>query len=239
MNKLSIIGLMAGFSLTSTYAAESPFKLSANVALSSDYIYRGMSQTNGSLAIQGGFDLEHNSGFYIGTWASNVDFEEENAVDRANAELDLYVGYSHAITDSLAGEVKAGRYLYPSASKELNYDMTEFYFALTYELPIHTEFTLSYDYSPEFGGEVGQAHHYQLLAEHELANGFRFGAHIAKQYIEDNEKAELDDYFHYGLEVGYTIAEVEFTLGFSNTDLDDAEELKADERLFITISKTF
>ena len=50
------------------------FSFSANVGLYSDYIFRGYTQTQNEPAIQGGFDVEHSSGLYAGTWASNVDW---------------------------------------------------------------------------------------------------------------------------------------------------------------------
>jgi uncharacterized protein (TIGR02001 family) len=60
-------------------AADSPHTLTGNVGLYSQYIFRGMTQTNGDPAIQGGFDYSHASGFYAGTWASNVSILKENA----------------------------------------------------------------------------------------------------------------------------------------------------------------
>src|SRR5690606_36930245 len=65
------------------------FDLSMNVTLASEYLWRGISQTQGKGAIQGGLDLAHDSGFYIGTWASNVDFDSN-----ASSEWDFYVGYA-------------------------------------------------------------------------------------------------------------------------------------------------
>ena len=54
-------------------AEDSPHSLSGNVSMASDYLFRGISQTGGDAAIQGGLDYSHSSGFYLGTWGSNVD----------------------------------------------------------------------------------------------------------------------------------------------------------------------
>ena len=62
--------LLAGVSATSVQAIE----VSGNVALVSDYRFRGISQTGEDAAIQGGFDASFDTGLYIGTWASSVDF---------------------------------------------------------------------------------------------------------------------------------------------------------------------
>jgi uncharacterized protein (TIGR02001 family) len=56
--------------------ADSPHSVSANIGAVSNYIWRGVTQTGDQAAIQGGLDYGHESGFYLGTWASNVDFDE-------------------------------------------------------------------------------------------------------------------------------------------------------------------
>ena len=53
-------------------APEPDFTFTSNVGLFSQYVFRGISQTNEKPAIQGGFDLGHKSGLYVGTWASNI-----------------------------------------------------------------------------------------------------------------------------------------------------------------------
>ena len=62
-------------------------EVSANVSFTSDYIWRGMTQSDGP-AIQGGFDYASEGGFYAGIWGSNVNFN-----DGAGSELDYYFGY--------------------------------------------------------------------------------------------------------------------------------------------------
>lgn len=70
-------------------AAAGPFELSANVALTSDYRFRGISLSDRDPAIQGGADISHESGFFVGTWASSI---ADTA--GANVEIDLYGGYA-------------------------------------------------------------------------------------------------------------------------------------------------
>ena len=72
-------------------AETAALELSANVALASDYRFRGISLSNRNPAIQGGVDLSHESGFFVGTWASSI-------ADTAGAhvEVDLYGGYAGA-----------------------------------------------------------------------------------------------------------------------------------------------
>jgi uncharacterized protein (TIGR02001 family) len=68
-------------------AAESP--LTANIGVVSNYLWRGVTQTQDGAAIQGGIDYAHDSGFSAGTWVSNVDWGTPDP----NYELDLYAGY--------------------------------------------------------------------------------------------------------------------------------------------------
>ena len=65
--------------------------VSANVAFASDYIWRGMTQSDGP-AISGGFDYAADNGFYAGIWGSNVNFN-----DGAGSELDYYFGYGFEV----------------------------------------------------------------------------------------------------------------------------------------------
>src|SRR5690606_34640531 len=87
-----------------------------NVTLASDYSFRGVSQTSRDPAIQGGFDVAWESGFYIGTWSSNVSF------GITSQEWDLYFGYGGQINDKLSWDVNYVRFEYPSAGSELDYN---------------------------------------------------------------------------------------------------------------------
>jgi uncharacterized protein (TIGR02001 family) len=111
MKKLSISLVAASLLSTAAYAEE--FKsvvpglsASANVALTTDYIWRGASQTNNnSSAVQGGFDLEHESGAYLGTWGSTY---------AAGNEHDFYAGYGMEVA-GVGLDLGAIYYYYPEA----------------------------------------------------------------------------------------------------------------------------
>ena len=72
----------------------SAVSVSGNIALTSDYIWRGWTQSAGGPAVSGGFDLSTDSGFYIGTWGSSVQFGDAATSDLTELELDVYLGYS-------------------------------------------------------------------------------------------------------------------------------------------------
>jgi uncharacterized protein (TIGR02001 family) len=84
---------LAGTALAQAPAAPE-HTFTANVGLFSEYIFRGITQTAGEPAIQGGFDYAHSSGFYAGTWASNVSWLEDfGAYNRSSMEWDFYGGF--------------------------------------------------------------------------------------------------------------------------------------------------
>lgn len=85
---------------------------SALVALTSNYVYRGYSKSNGAPVLQGNLDYEHSSGFFLGTWVSQIDFGHERYQGRANFEANPYVGGSLGLFgDWKLGTTLAG-YLY-------------------------------------------------------------------------------------------------------------------------------
>ena len=86
MNKTLIVAATSGL-LTLSTAALADF--SATVNLASDYTFNGVSQTSNDPALQGSLDYAADSGFYAGTWASNVDF---GSGEDTNVEWDAYVG---------------------------------------------------------------------------------------------------------------------------------------------------
>ena len=88
-------------------APKASYALTANVFLVSDYFFRGITQTWGEPAIRGGADFVHDSGFYVGTWASNV---SGNQFAGGSIEWDFYGGYNYKINDDFSAG--AGLYYY-------------------------------------------------------------------------------------------------------------------------------
>lgn len=80
-------------------------EVSGNVALSSNYFFRGIDQSGGE-ALSGGFDVAFENGFYVGTWASSIDFS-------GGLELDYYAGYGGSISDEVSYDIGYLFYGYP------------------------------------------------------------------------------------------------------------------------------
>ncbi len=107
--------------LPDALAAEEAPVVSANVALSSNYIWRGQTQTLDEAALSGGFDYVHDSGVYVGVWGSNVDFGADD-----NMEIDYYGGYAGE-AGALGYDVGYIDYNYPGGSG----DFEEWYLGLS------------------------------------------------------------------------------------------------------------
>lgn len=112
--------LLSTAALAQTPAAPAPaatpeHTVTANVGIFSEYLFRGIAQTAGKPAVQGGFDYAHSSGLYAGTWASNISWLEDfGAYSRSSLEWDFYAGYKASIGDSdFSYDVGTLYYYYP------------------------------------------------------------------------------------------------------------------------------
>jgi uncharacterized protein (TIGR02001 family) len=115
-------------------APASDHTFTGNLAFVSDYRFRGVSQTWKRPAVQGGFDYAHASGFYLGTWGSNV---SGNTYNNANLEWDFYGGYNGKVNDDLSYNVGVLEYYYPGGktptSPSNKYNTFEAYAGVTYK----------------------------------------------------------------------------------------------------------
>jgi uncharacterized protein (TIGR02001 family) len=97
--------------------SDSAFEVSANMALTSNYVWRGMTQSSKSPAIQGGIDLGYN-GLYLGTWASNISWTTN---DKSSLEADVYAGYAGEIV-GVGYDLGYILYAYPNVSDTNNFE---------------------------------------------------------------------------------------------------------------------
>ncbi len=107
--------------------SDSPVSVSANVALVTDYRFRGVSLSGGDPAIQGGIDLGLPSGFYVGTWASSID-----GGAYGSQELDLYGGWSGDVASGLTFDIGLLKYIYPNGASGVDLDYWEPYTSLAF-----------------------------------------------------------------------------------------------------------
>jgi uncharacterized protein (TIGR02001 family) len=140
----------AGLSLSTPAMAQSDdevasdFTVSANVALTTDYRFRGVSLSGGDPALQGGFDVAHDSGFYIGTWASSID----GGAAYGDLELDIYAGWSGNLSDAVSVDIGVLYYIYPTEDLGLDTDYIEPYASVGVNFG-PAEATFGVAYAPE------------------------------------------------------------------------------------------
>ncbi|GFM29968.1 putative uncharacterized protein [Novosphingobium sp. PY1] len=142
--------LFAGAALAATPAfaddagVPSDITISGNASLVTEYRFRGVDLSGGDIAVQGGVDISHSSGFYVGTWGSSLD---EDTVGYGHTELDLYGGWSGEIASGVSGDIGVLYYAYPNAPAG-DYDYVEFYGSLSKTLgPVDA--TVGVAYAPK------------------------------------------------------------------------------------------
>jgi uncharacterized protein (TIGR02001 family) len=224
-------------------AGDSPHTFSANVAMTTDYRFRGISQNDEDFAIQGGFDYEHQSGFYAGVWGSNVDFQIQT-VDDASAELDIYAGFGGDISDTGIGyDVGILRYEYPNADSSLNYEFTEVYGSLSYSWTEALSTTLSLADTSDYFGGSDDATYWNIAADYDLGNDWTVGGSVGGQDVDDNATWGTPDWNDYKLYVGKSFKGFDFELAYVDTDLSNRECFGGsdwcDDTAVFTVSKSF
>lgn len=180
-------------------AEDSPHSFSGNVSLTSNYVFRGISQTGGDPAIQGGFDYSHSSGIYLGAWASNVGWIEDfQGYSSGSLELDLYGGYRGS-AGPIAYDVGALKYHYPGKKAgAISAETTEVYASANWKW-----FTAKYSYylsSGVFGiraplKDAKGSDYWDLSASVPLGEtGLTAGAHWGTFSFDNVKAADYDDW---------------------------------------------
>lgn len=224
----NVIGAVALMSSASTVFAEVA-PISGNVALLSDYVFRGQSQTDESAAIQGGFDWSHESGFYVGAWGSNVDFGTS-----AQAEVDYYLGYSGSVSESVGYDVS---YIYYSYVGESPFNYQEF--ALSFSLH---DVTVGVNYSNEYLGDGGEDFYYfhtgySFALPQEFSLDLHYGFNSADNMDITFDGTGDDSYSDWSVGIGKEVAGLGFSLTYYGTDISSGNPL-ADDRVVFGVSKS-
>lgn len=214
----------------------SDFDFSANVGFVSQYSFRGITQSDEQPALQGGFDVAHESGVYAGIWGSNVDF---NDGDEASVEVDFYAGFSNSV-DHLNYDVGLIYYAYPGADSDLDYDFWEASFALGYDFDVFAA-SASVNYSPEYFGDSGDAFYYGANVDVPLPADITLSGHLGYQDIDDEVAFGVKDYIDWSLGLGYSFKGFDFSLAYVDTNLDEPSECSdgCDAKIIFGISRSF
>jgi len=190
----------AAFAQTAPAAPESA--IAYNVGVVSEYRYRGLAQTKGDPALQGGVDYTGANGFYAGAWASTIKWIKDSGTTTAGestkgpVELDLYAGYKFEAA-GLGFDVGYLRYEYlnntlsnSKTNKMQNANTDEVYGAATYGV---TTLKYSRAFSNLFGAPDSKGSTYwDLSATFDLGNGYSFVPHAGHQKVVNNATSYTD-----------------------------------------------
>jgi uncharacterized protein (TIGR02001 family) len=122
----ALVAALAG--LLGIGSAQAQVQVSGSAALTSDYVWRGSSQSDGDPAVQAGAKISIPSGWYASVWGSNVSFKPDNG---ARSEFDLVAGWSGALAPDWTLDANLTRYVYPGTGRAL--DWTELNTTVTWK----------------------------------------------------------------------------------------------------------
>lgn len=174
------------------------FTLAGNANLFSDYRFRGFTQTGYQPALQGGVDLAHVSGFYIGNWNSNV---EQGLYRGASLEMDFYGGYKYAFLDDFTLDAGAYYYYYPTrqstnggyAGFEKKPDEGEVYVGMSYKTvsikywyAVTNYFGLGDSFQGTRAVDTNGSGYVEANGAYHLGDGWGLIGHVGYQYVRNN-----------------------------------------------------
>jgi uncharacterized protein (TIGR02001 family) len=227
--KNKLIGLLL-LSSTTAFGGDHYMSATSNIGFKTDYLFRGSTQTLRNPAVQGGFDFTTNSGFYIGTWGSNVDFS-----DTANTEFDLYTGYSSTFSNNMTYDIGVLGYFYPGTSKEKNYNTGEVYASLSKAMG-QANGTLSINYSPDFYSSGPANYLHMSVGAPTGIKELSMNAGLGYQTIDDAGDYGTGDYMDYALGIAYAMKKLTVGLTYHNTHDCDLTDGTCDGQLVASLS---
>jgi uncharacterized protein (TIGR02001 family) len=211
-------------------AATAQAEVSSTITLASDYDFRGITQTARDPALQASLDWSSDSGFYLGAWASNVDFGDGT---ESEFELDLIGGFSGNFTDDFGYDLGVARYNYFDDGDDIDY--TEYYLGLSYKAV-----SFKYWYSSDFVNSDSGASYIEANADLPLPSDFTLSLHVGRS---GGDFWGDDKYTDYSIGVGKTVGN--FDLGLKWVDgsdfkpgLDIGDANSSERKVVFTIATT-
>jgi len=227
MKMKKLVLSLIGVSMLSISAGASAATIEANVGIASDYVFRGFSQTDEEPAISGGFDYGFDNGFYLGTWASNVNFGDD-----ASMEWDLYGGYAFDVSEGVSLDFGYIYYVYPGEQDALNY--SEFVASVSFG-----DLSLGLVYSPDYFGSDADA--FVLNGDYSvgLAENWGLDLHVGFSDVDEDDFFDdgEDNYLDWSASLTTSASDIDIALTYYGTDLDDIDA--ADDRVVLSFSKSF
>jgi uncharacterized protein (TIGR02001 family) len=213
-------------------------EVSYNAALTSDYRYRGLSQSRLDPALQGGADYVHNpTGVYAGTWLSTIKWTKDLGGD-GNIEWDIYGGKRGNLSADVTYDVGGLYYFYPNNGLGPNANTFELYGQLGYG-PAYVKY--SHSLTNLFGTADSKGSGYlDVGANVDAGNGFTVNLHIGRQEVRHNDAFSYTDY-KVGVTKDLGVCSVSLAYVKANTSgyLSPSGENLGKSAALLSVSKTF
>lgn len=215
------IGTAAIASAAVASAGAAHAEVTANIALTSDYVFRGVSRSDNGPAIQGGFDWSSPL-VYAGVWASSVE---------EGMEMDLYGGFTPS-TGPVDWNIGVIGYFYPGADDDnAELDYVELVLGATTSVTDEISLGASVHYAPDNRGDTGKAAYYEIKGVYQPMDALSFSAAFGNQSIEDPDGlaggAGEDDYNTWNIGGTYALHGFELDLRYHDTDIDAGSDIEA------------
>lgn len=194
----AVVGAFAApVAVTTAHAQAAASPISYNVGVVSDYLFRGVSQTHGRAALQGGIDYAHSSGFYLGAWASQVTWVKD-FLGKGSLEIDVYGGYKNAFGGGDWNyDVGYITYNYPGSGPAIptvlaKPNTQELYASLGYKwISAKYSYATSKNFIGWYGGtalnkDTRGSDYLELNANYDLGNGWTAIGHWGTQKVKNS-----------------------------------------------------
>lgn len=228
MQKIRIASLVMGsLLLAAGHSQAQQNEASASVAFSTDYIFRGISQTEGRPAVHGELSYLDDSGFYGALWGSNIAYGR-------GLELEATAGLTRSLSELLAYDVGLVYYNYPGAS---DLDTIEVFAALEY-----AGLRGAVAHTTDYFGTGASSNHYSLDYSVALIDNLYLGLGLGLTEASRGIFGTRDRYGNYGASLTAYAAGLGVSLSWTNTNLSRRHcEFSTDcsANLALTISRAF
>ncbi|HYE50640.1 MAG TPA: TorF family putative porin [Azospirillaceae bacterium] len=193
--------------------AAAQVEVTGEAAIVSDYVDRGISNSDNDAAVQAGIGVAAEGGAYVSLWGSTVDFDDGQ---EATIELDYILGYAGAAA-GVEYDLSVAYVSYPGASGALDYDLWEFGAVATRALgPV--VLVGEAIYTPQNSGKAGDGLYLSGGLELPLGEAVTIGTHVGRQWVDDEEIAG-PDYMDWGVGLVWSLGRLELGLRYTDTDL--------------------
>ncbi len=206
--------------------------LTGVASLTSEYIYRGLAQSDGNPAVQFGLDYEFDAGIFVGAWASTIDLR--SAMGHREIELDYYLGYHYESTAPLTATLTLLRYTYPGQTGSHSYDHNELLLGATWR----ERYSIEYGYTNDLFGLDRIGRHWELRSEWPVANAWVVSAALGRNDLSD---IDVSKYLHWDLGASARIERLVLDLRWYDNETPDgfAAQISAGSRFVVSISAAF